>query len=213
MSALMKLPVTYIFTHDSIYVGEDGPTHQPSNQLSSLRSIPNLVVYRPADFKETLGVFSASLVLKKPSAIILSRQKVESLSGTDTKKIVHGAYTIKSEKGNMNAVLVATGSEVSLANSIALELEDEGYDIRVVSMPSIELFLNMPKTYQYSILPVGIKTFFIEAGSSSGLRRFVSNDKYLITLDRFGMSGKPEDVLENVNFSKEKIKVRIRELL
>ena len=213
MSALMKLPVTYIFTHDSIYVGEDGPTHQPTNQLSSLRSIPNLVVYRPADFKETLGVFNAAIVLKKTSAIILSRQKVKLLSGTDTKKIVHGAYVVKHEKENINAVLVATGSEVGMANFIALELEKEGYDIRVVSMPSIELFLNTPKTYQYSILPIGVKTFFIEAGSSSGLRRFVSNDKYLITLDRFGMSGKPNDVLESMNFSKEKIKARIKELL
>lgn len=213
MSALMELPVTYIFTHDSMNVGEDGPTHQPTNQIAILRSIPNLNVYRPADFKETLGVFSAIMALKKPSAIILSRQKVSQLDGTSTKKISKGAYVVRKEEKNLNGILIATGSEVETCVNIANELYEEGYDLRVVSMPSMELFLKRPKSYRYSILPVGVKTFFVEAGSSFGLRKFVSNDKYLIALDSFGKSGKPDDVLNKMNFSYKKIKQRIRDLL
>lgn len=213
MSALMELPVTYIFTHDSMNVGEDGPTHQPTNQIAILRSIPNLNVYRPADFKETLGVFSAAMALKKPSAIILSRQKVSQLEGTSTKKISKGAYIVRKEKENLNGILIATGSEVETCVNIANELYEDGYDLRVVSMPSMELFLKKPKSYRYSVLPAGVKTFFIEAGSSFGLRKFVSNDKYLITLDSFGKSGKPLDVLNKMNFSYKKIKQRIKDLL
>jgi len=213
MSALMDLPVTYIFTHDSINVGEDGPTHEPIEQISNLRSVPNFNVYRPADFKETLGVFSAIMALKKPSAIILSRQKTNQLEGTDTKKIIRGGYIVRKEKDKLNGILIATGSEVKVCVDIATDLYEEGYDIRVVSMPSVELFLKKPKTYQYNLLPAGVKTFFVEAGSSSGLRKFVSNDKYLITLDSFGKSGKPDDVLSKMNFSYDKIKQRIKDLL
>lgn len=211
MSALMELPVTYIFTHDSICVGEDGPTHEPIEQISSLRAIPNLTVYRPADFKETLGVWNSIITLQKPSAIVLSRQKTNLLEYTSPREVLHGGYVVREEKDHVNAILIATGTEVNTCIQIAEELTE--YDIRVVSMPSIELFLKQPKKYQYSILPVGVKTFFVEAGSSLGLRRFVTNDKYLITLDTFGMSGKPEDVLKQMNFSKEKIKERIKDLL
>ncbi len=213
MSALMDLPVTYIFTHDSIRSSEDGPTHEPIEQLSNLRSIPNFTVYRPADFKETLGAFNAIISLKKPSALVLSREKTDEVKGTSAKKIIRGAYIVRKEINNLNGILIATGSEVKVCTDIANELYAEGYDIRVVSMPSIELFLKTPKAYQYSVLPIGVKTFFVEAGSPSGLRRFVSNDKYLITLASFGKSGKSEDVLNKMNFSYEKIKTRIKDLL
>ncbi len=213
MSALMDLPVTYIFTHDSINVGEDGPTHEPIEQLSSLRSIPNFTVYRPADFKETLGAYNAILALKKPSALVLSKQKVKQIGGTSVKKVINGGYIALKEKENLNAILVATGSEVRTCIDIAEELYEEGYDIRVVSMPSIEQFMKKTKAYKYNVLPAGIKTFFVEAGSSSGLRKFVSNDKYLITVDSFGKSGKSEDVLNKMSFNYDKIKKRIKDLL
>lgn len=213
MSALMDLPVTYVFTHDSINASSDGPTHEPINQLSNLRSIPNFTVYRPADFKETLGVLSAIIMLKKPSAVILSRQGIGQLSNTSPKKIINGAYVVRKEKDKLNGILIATGSEVETCVRIAEDLYKEGFDLRVVSMPSMELFLKKPKSYRYNILPVGVKTFFVEAGSASGLRQFVSNDKYLICLNSFGKSGKTEDVLKKMNFSYDKIKKRIKDLL
>lgn len=213
MSALMDLPVTYIFTHDAINVGEDGPTHQPIEQLASLRAIPNFTVYRPADFKETLGSFLTAMQKQKPCAIVLSRQKLPVLDGTEAGEVKKGAYIVKKEENNLQAVLIATGSEVSVAYDIALDLEQKGYGIRVVSMPSLELFDSQTKKYRYSVLPVGVKTFVIEAGSSFGLRKLVSNEKYLITLDMFGKSGQSDDVLKAMNFSKKQIKNRISKLL
>lgn len=212
MSAMMRLPVTYIFTHDSINVGADGPTHEPVEQLSMLRAIPNFTVYRPADFKEVLGAWNAILTLQQPCALVLSRQKTKVLRKSDFKKVVHGAYVVREAKKEVDAIFIATGTEVNTCIEIAEDLAND-YDIRVVSMPSMELFLKMPKKYQYSVLPVGVKTFFVEAASSMGLRRFVTNDKYLITVDKFGKSGNPEDVLNEMNFSKEKIEARIKELL
>ena len=212
MSAMMRLPVTYIFTHDSINVGADGPTHEPVEQLSMLRAIPNFTVYRPADFKEVLGAWNAILTLQQPCALVLSRQKTKALKKSDFKKVVHGAYVVREAKKEIDAIFIATGTEVNTCIEIAEDLAGD-YDIRVVSMPSMELFLKMPKKYQYSVLPVGVKTFFVEAASSMGLRRFVTNDKYLITVDKFGKSGNPEDVLDEMNFSKEKIEARIKELL
>ncbi len=213
MSALMKQPVTYIFTHDAINVGEDGPTHQPIEQLSMLRSIPNFTVYRPADFKEVFGAWKAILTLKTPSALILSKAKTYNQSGTKEDNVIKGAYIVKKEKEKIDAILIATGSEVEVAVNISEELEKEGYDLRVVSMPSVELFNKQDKTYQYNILPVGTKRFFIEASNDYHLRKFVSNDKYLITLNSFGLSGKAEDVLKAFNFDKDSIKCKIKELL
>lgn len=213
LSALMDLPVTYIFTHDSINVGEDGPTHQPIEQLAGLRMIPNFTVYRPADFKETLGSFVNALKRQKPCAIVLSRVSLPVLDNTEASEVGKGAYIIKKENGNLQAVLIATGSELSVTLEIALELEQNGYGIRVVSMPSLELFDKQSKKYRYGLLPAGVKTFVIEAGSSFGLRKLVSNEKYLITLDSFGMSGKSSDVLKAMGFTKKQIKNRIQKLL
>lgn len=210
LSCLMNLPVTYIFTHDSINVGEDGPTHQPIEQITSLRATPNLNVYRPADFNEVFGVWNAIITLKKPSAIILSRSETKNLNCTSPLKVLHGAYIVK-DATEIDAILIATGTELNTCLEIANELKE--YNIRVVSMPCVELFLSMPKKYRYKILPVGTKTFFIEASNGSELRKFVTNEKYLITLEDFGCSGKPEDVLKQMNFSKEQIKERIKQLL
>lgn len=210
MSALMDLPVTYIFTHDGVSGGFDGPTHESFEVLPMLRSVPNFTVYRPADFNEVLGVWNAILAFKKPSAIVLSRNKIKKIDDTDFKKVIYGGYTVYNDTDKIDAVIIASGSEVSTCIEIARELEKR---VRVVSMPSIELFLNQPKDYQNKVIPVGVKTFFVEASSKMGLRDFVSNDKYLITIDSFGYSGNPEDVLKKLNFDKESIKERIEKNL
>lgn len=213
MSALMNLPVTYIFTHDSISIGSDGPTHQPIEQLASLRMIPNLTVYRPADIKEVLGAWKCIFEQKKPSALILSKSETYTLRDTDMEKVKYGAYIVLKERKKIDAILLATGSEVETAIMVALALEKEGKDIRVVSMPSMTLFKNVGAKYRNEILPVGKKVIVIEAGSSFGLRDFVSNSRYLITLNSFGKSGTSNEVLDQMDFSLEKIIERVRKLL
>lgn len=210
MSALMNVPVTYIFTHDSISVGEDGPTHQPIEQLSSLRSIPNLIVYRPSDYNEVLGAWNAILKLKKPSALVISKNKARNDKNTNANNVIKGAYIIKEEQEKLDAIFVSTGDNIDVTLSLA---EDISKNIRVVSMPSVELFLMQEKQYQYSVLPVGVKTLFIEASNDLSLRRFVSNSKYLILLNNFGQSGKKDAVLKYNGFDKESIKKKIQDLL
>ncbi len=213
MSALMNLPVTYIFTHDSIHNSEDGPTHEPIEQLASLRLIPNLKVYRPADFNETLGAWKAILTLHSPSALILSKKEIPNLNNTNPEKVLYGGYIVKKENAFPDAILISTGIEVSTCINIAKKLENKGYNIRVVSMPCISLFKQTNKKYQNQILPVGIKKFFIEPSCKEDLRDFVTNEKYLITVNEFGYSGNEKEVLKKMNFSEEKILNRIEELL
>lgn len=214
MSALMNLPVTYIFTHDSIMVGEDGPTHQPIEQLAMLRSIPNFNVYRPADAYELVGCWNNILKDNKPSALILTRQDVPVLQNSNFNLVQKGAYIVRKEQYRMYGVIIATGSEVSLAIEIADEIYNEyKVDIRVVSMPSMNKFLEQEKKYQDEILPNGYKKFVIEAGSSYGWHRFVYNDNYLFTIDSFGYSGSADDICKKMHFDKETIKNRIKKLL
>ncbi len=210
MSCLMNQPVTYIFTHDGVSAAMDGPTHQSFDGLPMLRSIPNLIVYRPADFNEVLGAWKSILTLKKPSALILSRIETKRLENSDLKKVMYGGYTVYNNRDDIDAVIIATGSEVSVCVEIAREINKK---IRVVSMPSIELFLKQSKEYRNSVLPIGVKVFFVEASSKFGLRSFVNNDKYLITIDSFGYSGQLDDVLEALKFSKNKIKEKIEKNL
>jgi len=213
LSALMKLPVTYIFTHDSVSVGEDGPTHEPIEQLSSLRAIPNLTVYRPADIKEVLGCWKCIFERKNASALIISREETYTLENTNSDNVKNGAYTILKEKEKIDAILLASGSELEIAVIAAIKLSKEGKDIRVVSMPSLELFKNNSVKYRNEILPPGKKVIIIEAGNSYELRDLVTNSKYLITLNEFGYSGSKQDVLRKMNFSVEQIIDRIRKLL
>ncbi len=140
MSCLMNLPVTYIFTHDSICVGSDGPTHQPIEQLGMLRSIPNMHVFRPCDYKEVVGAWNYILNNNKPVSLVLSRQKLPLNEGTSISSVNNGAYIVRKEKGKLHATILATGSEVSTAIKIADELESMKYNIRGVSVPCVELF-------------------------------------------------------------------------
>ena len=215
MSALMKLPVTYIFSHDSINIGEDGPTHQPIEQLASLRATPNLNVYRPCDANELIG--SWNTILKEqstPNALILSRVDVPNLNISKKELVEKGAYVIFSERNQLQAILIATGTEVHTAIHIAYDLYQAYHiGIRVVSMPCMEKFLSQSKEYQEEILPTGYKKIVIESGSSFGWEKFVYNEKYLICLQNFGFSGSKDEVLKEMNFDYETIKNRVVNLL
>jgi len=210
MSALMNIPVTYIFTHDSVNIGQDGPTHQPIEQLASLRSIPNLNVFRPADAKELQGCWHEILNTTSPSALVLSRSDVKLIPATNKNEVAKGAYLIRKENIKLHGILIATGSEVSVAYEIAEELYNTyKLDLRVISMPSMELFDKQSLEYRKALIPEGYKTFVIEAGSSFGWGKYVYNENYLITIDRFGTSAPSSDVLNALNFDKESIKKRI----
>jgi len=214
MSALMDLSVIYVFTHDSISIGEDGPTHQPIEQLVSLRSIPNLEVYRPADANEVIGTYKAILSKNTgPSAIVLGRGKVKLQESTKANEVEKGAYIVRKEENILSAVLIATGEEVITALQVADRLKEKGIELRVVSMPSIERFLSMSKDYQEELLPPATKRIVLEASSSYSWHQFVYNDKYLITVDNFGHSGKSEDVMKKMNFDFDSILERIENLL
>lgn len=214
MSALMNLPVTYIFSHDSINIGADGPTHQPIEQLAMLRSIPNMKVFRPADGNELVGAWNEILNSSNPNCLILSRMPVEQLSDTKSDKVKYGAYPILEIENKIDAVIIATGSEVQIARHIALELYKE-HDIqcRVVSMPCMELFLKQSIDYKEKLLPSNVKKIVIEAGSSFGWHQFVKDPKCLITVDQFGVSGTKDEVLSHLNFTYKQIKERIMKIL
>lgn len=213
MSSLMNLPVTYVFTHDSIMVGEDGPTHQPVEQVSSLRAIPNHYVYRPCDANEIIGSWQTILNNDKPSSLIISKNKCKNLRETDPLSVKKGAYIVRKEKKKLFGIIIATGSEVFLAIDIAEKLSKKGMEIRVVSMPCMELFEEQPKSYKEQILPIGYKTFVIERLSKFGWHKYVYDDKYIMGVDSFGYSGKSDDVLKKLKLDDESIYKRIEKLL
>lgn len=212
LSALSGLPLTYAMTHDSIAVGEDGPTHEPIEQLAMLRAIPNTIVLRPADANETRLAWKVALESKdKPVVIALTRQNVPNLNETeDLDNIDKGAYIIKDAE-NPDLVLIATGSEVALALDTAKVLEEEGKNIRVVSMPSMELFRAQDDSYKKEILPKGVKKVSIEMGTTFGWAEWTGACGLNIGIDRFGISGKGDLVQEELGFSVEAIKEKINE--
>lgn len=212
MSALMNLPVTYVFSHDSINIGEDGPTHQPIEQLASLRAIPNFDVYRPCDRRELVGVYKSAIKNKKPCAIILSRIETPLLKESN-ENIEKGAYIIQ-DREHFTGILIATGTDVATAIHVANSLEKEHQIyLRVVSMPCKELFERQDISYQEDILPKGYKKVVIEAGSSLGWEGYVYHKKYLCTIDQFGISGTKDDVLKECNFDFESIRKKILSLM
>lgn len=215
LSALMKLPVNYIFTHDSITVGEDGATHQPIEQIAMLRSIPNLYVFRPCDIKEVIGSWQVMLNSKRhPNALILSRGECETLKNSSSSKVKQGAYIIRNEKEKLDGIIIATGSEVETALDVANALYiEKKVDFRVVSMPCVELFEVQDIKYKNSVLNENVKTFTLEAGSSYGLGKYATKPSYNISIDNFGLSGKKEDVIKYFNFSKQQIAKKIETLL
>ncbi|MBQ6476883.1 MAG: transketolase [Bacilli bacterium] len=213
MSSMMNLPVTYIFTHDSISVGEDGPTHEPVEQLLALRSMPNLDVFRPADVNEVLGSYKTILEKKLgPSALILARNDVPILDCTNASEVEKGGYIVKDFITNKNGILISSGEELHLALKVAEVLQTKGIDIRVVSVPNLTRFMNQDSDYIDNILPVEVKKVVIEASSSYSWNRIVYNPKYLITLDTFGKSGKKEDVYKEFGFDIDSLSKKVEEL-
>ncbi len=195
MSAMMKLPVTYIFTHDSIRVGEDGPTHHPIEQLGALRSIPNLSVYRPCDYKELIGSWTNILKEGKPAALVLPRGHNNTMKYTSPNKVSKGAYIISEVKTKLDLIIIATGSEVELGMQIKEELLKSYIEARVVSMPNMNLFLRQDKDYQEQVLPTGYRRMVIELSNDANWYRFISSDEDFIGVDKFSKSGSEEDLL------------------
>lgn len=213
LTALMDLPVTYIFTHDSISIGQDGPTHQPVEQLVSLRAIPNMEVFRPADSNEVIGSFKTIYENNNPSSLIIGRDSIKILESTSISATSKGGYIVHNEERKLDGVIIATGEEVTLALEVMQLLKEKGYDLRVVSMPSIERYNNLIKEEKEELLPLGVKKFVIEKGSSYSWYSFVYKDSYLFTLDKFGASGKMEEVNSFYGFTKEEISLKIEALL
>lgn len=213
LSVLMNLPVTYIFTHDSISIGQDGPTHQPVEQLVSLRATPNLEVFRPADSNEVIGSFKTIFENNKPSCLILGRDKIKILETTSISATSKGAYIVHNEERKLDGIIIATGEEVTLALSVMKLLKEKGYDLRVISMPSIERYNLLTAEEKEELFPVGAKKFVIEKGSSYSWYSFVYKDSYLFTLDKFGTSGTKEEVDSFYGFTKEEISLKIEALL
>jgi transketolase len=205
LSALMKQRIIYIFTHDSIGLGEDGPTHQPIEHASMLRMTPNMHVWRPADLVETAIAWQEALSHHSgPSCLLLSRQNLPALikNHTTTPLISKGAYIVFDSSKPLEAIFIATGSEVQLALAAALKLQDMGHHIRVVSMPCCERFLNQGSAYQNEVLPVFIrKRIAIEAAASHYWYRFVGLDGAVIAIDRFGVSAPAHEAYEYLNIT------------
>ncbi len=212
MSALMNLPITYIFTHDSISIGEDGPTHEPIEQILTLRSIPNMVTFRPCDFNEVLGCWEYIAKNKKPINLIISKKKMPKIPNSNPKLVAAGAYILGKEEKRLDGIIIATGTEVLTAMQIKEEIKKENLDIRVVSMPSQELFLKTDKAYQNGVLPKNIRTLVIEPSHKMNWGLFVNNEKYIIGVNDFGYSGKPEEVLKKCGFDYETIKMKVARL-
>ena len=213
MAAIMNLPVTYVFTHDSITIGSDGPTHQPIEQLASLRSIPNLYVFRPADIKEVQGAWNVIINNKIPSVISLPKTEIKAEQGTSITDVIKGAYIAGKEQASVNAVIIATGSEVQVAKSVQVKLLHEGIDVRIISMPCMELFDVQPLQYKRELFPEGAPIFVIEYGSSFGWEKFVPNSNHLFTIDRFGVSASKDDVLKYCGLDTDTIIEKIKSLL
>ena len=212
MACLMNIPTTYIFTHDSVSIGQDGPTHQPIEQLTMLRATPNLTVFRPADIREIIGTWDYILKAKKPSALVISKDPIKIIPGSNSESVRNGAYIIDHEVDPLTAVIIATGSEVSMVTNIKSEIKATYPGIRIVSMTSMELFLIQPIEYQKLIIPDGVKVIVVEAGSTLMWNRFASPEA-IIGIDGFGVSGRSEEVRQKLKFDYTYIKDRIIELI
>ncbi len=219
LAALMQLPVTYVFTHDSIAVGEDGPTHEPVEQLAALRAMPNVSVIRPADGNESVAAWRLALEsTKTPTALVLTRQDLPTLEGAkdDTyEKVAKGAYVVSaSKKETADVILLASGSEVSLAVEAQKALAVDGVDAVVVSMPSMDRFEAQTAEYKESVLPKAVtKRFAIEMGATFGWHRYVGLEGDVLGIDTFGASAPGEKIMEEYGFTVENVVRKVKEML
>ncbi|AZR78177.1 MULTISPECIES: transketolase [Bacillus] len=209
LAALQKLPVTYVFTHDSIAVGEDGPTHEPIEQLAALRAIPGLTVIRPSDANETASAWAYALQQPDgPVVLVLSRQNLPVFNETkaNIENLSKGAYVLTQTNENPDVILIATGSEVSLATSAKAKLEEDQVSVRIVAMPSWELFDRQSNEYKESVLPSSItKRVSLEMGVSLGWERYVGQEGKVLSIETFGASGTGAEVMNLFGFTTENV--------
>jgi len=210
LAALMELPLVYVWTHDSAWIGEDGPTHQPVEHLMALRAIPNLVLIRPADANETAAAWQVALERREgPTALVLTRQKLPILKETSSdpaENVSRGAYVLADSDDKPEVILIATGSEVSLALEAQAIMVEQGVATRVVSMPSWELFEAQSKAYQKSVLPPEVTArLAIEAGVRMGWERYVGPEGDVVSLDHFGASAPYEVLMEEWGFTPKSV--------
>lgn len=215
LSALMKLPVVYIFTHDSIGVGEDGPTHEPVEQMAMFRAMPGITVFRPCDRTETAAAWKIAVeTVDAPTALVLSRQNLEQIEGS-SRDLSKGAYVISDCKGEVpELILIGSGSEVTLCMKAKEELEKEGTDVRVVSMPSMDLFERQDKAYKESVLPSECKKrVSVEALSSFGWDRYTGFEGASVAIDTFGASAPAGQLFEKFGFTVENVVKTAKDVL
>ena len=214
LTALMNLPNIYVFTHDSISVGEDGPTHQPVEQILALRSLPNMEVFRPADANEVIGVYKTIFEKESgPAAITLSRNKLPILEYTKGNEVEKGGYIALDTMRKPDGIIISSGEELHQVIEAVKNLKMKGIELRVVSMPNLERFLKQDEEYIESVIPVEIRKIVIEASSSYSWNKLIYNSKYLITLDSYGVSGTRDEVLSYCDFMYTDIKERVLKLL
>lgn len=213
LSALMGTPLTYVFTHDSIGVGEDGPTHEPIEQLAALRAMPNFHVFRPCDATETQAAWYSAVTSKStPTALVLSRQNLEPMKGS-SKEALKGGYVLEDCEGTPDVILIATGSEVGLAVKAKAELEKDGMKIRVVSMPCMDLFEEQSAEYRESVLPKAVrKRVAVEALGSFGWERYTGLDGAIVSMKGFGASGPAAELFEKFGFTVENVVNTVKSL-
>ena len=217
MAALMGIQAIFVLTHDSIALGEDGPTHQPIETTMGLRLIPNVSVYRPADALETAVAWQQAVLNKdKPTCLLLSRQKLPVLH--DYAAVVHenahkGAYVLSPAKAEAKAVLIATGSEVQLALAAQTKLAEEGVDVSVVSMPSWDAFDAQSEEYKASVMPAGVTKFAVEAGVPYGWSRYTGSEKNVLGITTFGASAPGDVMMEKYGFTVENLVAKVKEVL
>jgi transketolase len=210
LAAISDAHVVYCWTHDSVGLGEDGPTHQPIEQLAEMRATPKLRTIRPADANETAAAWRIAVERKSPTALVLTRQDVPVLDGTANGGLAHGAYVLADPDDHPKLVLIGTGSEVWVCLDAAKELGAAGIPTRVVSMPCWELFEEQDEAYRDSVLPGDVPKLAVEAAASFGWARWADES---VSIDRFGASAPGKIVLENLGFTTENVAARARGLV
>ena len=215
LSALSETRVIWVMTHDSIALGEDGPTHQPVEHVASLRAIPNLLVMRPGDGTETSGAYKVAVSEKKrPTLLALSRQNLPNLAGTSLEGVAKGAYTITDCEGTPDVILIGTGGELYLCDKAAAVLKEAGIKARVVSMPCWELFEEQSAEYKESVLPKAVKKrLAVEAGSTMGWHRYITDEGDVLGVDTFGASAPGGVILEKFGFTVDNVVAKAKALL
>ena len=210
-AAIMNIPVVYIYTHDGVAISEDGPISSSFEQLTTLRSIPNLLTLRPGDINEVIGSWDVIINQKRPTALIISKENIHILGGTKSNQVSKGAYIVRKEKNKLDGIIITSGLELTTSLIIAEELSNE-YDLRVVSCVSQELFQETDDAYKQEVLGGSAKIIAIEASNSMSWLRYTSQDK-IIGIDKFSTSGHPKEVLKALDFDIDTIKERIINIL